>query len=156
MPDSIQGLTTNAGPSTPKATSSVTDSKDLFLKLMVEQMSHQDPMNPTDSDAWLSQMAQFNSVEQLGNLVTSNSQSQAVGLLGKTVTYSVNGFSTSGVVEQVSMDKAGPKLTLGGQVGVLLSSISQVQSIGGTTPPPATTPPATTPSSTTTDPATTT
>ena len=144
MPDSVQGLTTNAGPSTPKATSSVTDNKDLFLKLMVEQMSHQDPMNPTDSDAWLSQMAQFNSVEQLGNLVTSNSQSQAVGLLGKTVTYSVNGTSASGVVEQVAMDKAGPKLTVGGQVGVLLSSISQVQSVNDTTTDPATTDPATT------------
>src|SRR4051795_1544484 len=87
MPASVQGITTNAGPSTPKATSSVTDNKDLFLKLMVEQMSRQDPMNPTDSDQWLAQMAQFNSVEQLGNLVTANSQSQAVGLLGKTVTY---------------------------------------------------------------------
>src|SRR3954465_6767315 len=133
MPDAIQGLTTNAGPSTPKATSSVTDNKDLFLKLMLQQMSHQDPMNPTDSDAWLTQMAQFNSVEQLGNLVSSNSQSQAVGLLGKTVTYSVNGCSASGVVEKVSMDKAGPTLTVGGQVGVLLSSISQVQTAGAAT-----------------------
>src|SRR3954468_13622034 len=145
MPDSVQGLTTIAGPSTPRSpTTSVTDNKDLFLKLMVEQMSHQDPMNPTDSDAWLSQMAQFNSVEQLGNLVTSNSQSQAVGLLGKTVTYAVNGTSASGVVEQVSMDKAGPKLTVGGQVGVLLSSISQVQSVDGTTPDPAPSPATTT------------
>src|SRR3954463_16737554 len=115
MPHSVHGPTTIAGRSTPRApTTSINDSKDLFLKLMVEQMSHQDPMNPTDSDAWLSQMAQFNSVEQLGNLVTSNSQAQAVGLLGKTVTYAVNGTSASGVVEQVSMDKAGPKLTVGG------------------------------------------
>src|SRR4051812_8250176 len=127
MPDSIQGLTTNAGPSTPKATSSVTDNKDLFLKLMVQQMSHQDPMNPTDSDAWLSQMAQFNSVEQLGNLVTSNSQSQAVGLLGKTVTYSDQGATATGTVEKVAMSKSGPTLTIDGQDGVLLTSISQVQ-----------------------------
>jgi flagellar basal-body rod modification protein FlgD len=128
VPDSVQGLTTIAGPSTPKTNSpSLSDSKDLFLRLMVEQMSHQDPMNPTDSDQWLAQMAQFNSVEQLGNLVTSNSQAQAVGLLGKTVTYTEEGASATGTVEKVSMSKAGPTLTVAGQPGVLLTSISQVQ-----------------------------
>jgi flagellar basal-body rod modification protein FlgD len=132
MPDSVQGLTTNAGPSTPKANGvSNTDNKDLFLKLMVEQMSHQDPMNPTDSDQWLAQMAQFNSVEQLGNLVTANSQSQAVGLLGKKVTYTGadddgQSVSVTGTVQKVSMSKAGPTLTVDGQIGVLLTSISEV------------------------------
>src|SRR3954447_18974795 len=129
MADSVQGLTTIAGPSTPKvAGGSMPAHKDLFLKLMVEQMSHQDPMNPTDGDQWLAQMAQFNSVEQLGNLVNSNSQSQAVGLLGKTVTYTDDrGASVSGSVEKVSMAKSGPTLTVDGQNGVLLTSISQVQ-----------------------------
>ena len=134
MPDSVQGLTTIAGPSTPKSTSmSITDDKNLFLKLMVEQMSHQDPMNPSNSDQWLAQMAQFNSVEQLGNLVTANSQSQAVGLLGKTVTYTDSDtpggvpVDVTGTVEKVSMSKGGPTLTVGGQDNVLLTSISQVQ-----------------------------
>ena len=129
MPDSVQGITTIAGPSTPKVNAgSISDDKDMFLKLMVEQMSHQDPMNPTDGDQWLAQMAQFNSVEQLGNLVSSNSQSQAVGLLGKTVTYSdEGGASETGTVEKVSMAKSGPTLTVSGQAGVLLTSISQVQ-----------------------------
>ena|SRR6476620_12537045 len=134
MPDSVQGLTTVAGPSTPKSTSmSIADDKDLFLKLMVEQMSHQDPMNPSNSDQWLAQMAQFNSVEQLGNLVTANSQSQAVGLLGKTVTYTDSAtpggipVDVTGTVEKVSMSKGGPTLTVDGQSNVLLTSISQVQ-----------------------------
>src|SRR3954466_10589631 len=133
MADSVQGLTTIAGPSTPKvAGGSITGDKNLFLKLMVEQMSHQDPMNPTDGDQWLAQMAQFNSVEQLGHLVTANSQSQAVGLLGKTVTYTDAGddggsVNVTGTVEKVSMSKSGPTLTIGGQAGVLLTSISQVQ-----------------------------
>src|SRR3954452_14954010 len=109
MPDSVQGITTNAGPSTPKLKAkSISDDKDMFLKLMVEQMSHQDPMNPTDGDAWLAQMAQFNSVEQLGNLVTGNSQAQAVGLLGKTVTYTDTddlgqNVTATGTVQKVSM-----------------------------------------------------
>ena len=129
MPDSVQGLTTPAGPSTPRLNAgSISDDKDMFLKLMVEQMSHQDPMNPTDGDQWLAQMAQFNSVEQLGNLVTGSSQSQAVGLLGKSVTYSTpDGADHSGTVEKVAMAKSGPTLTVGGQPGILLTSISQVQ-----------------------------
>src|SRR3954453_8067664 len=127
MADSVQGLTTIPGPSTSRATTSKTADKDMFLKLMVEQLRHQDPMNPTDGNEWLAQMAQFNSVEQLGNLVSSNSQSQAVGLLGKTVSYTDHGALVDGVVEKVSMTKDGPKLTIGGQDGVLLPPISQGQ-----------------------------
>src|SRR3954451_11138287 len=127
MADPVQGLTTAAGPSTPRVVGGKTSDKDMFLKLMVEQLRHQDPMNPTDGNEWLAQMAQFNSVEQLRNLVSSNSQSQAVGLLGKTVSYTDHGALVDGVVEKVSMTKDGPKLTIGGQDGVLLTSISQVQ-----------------------------
>jgi len=123
-----QGITTVAGPSTPKLTTDNTNDKDLFLKLMVEQMSHQDPMNPTDSDAWLSQMAQFNSVEQLTNISTSNAQAQAVGLLGKKVSYKDDaGAVQTGTVDKVTLDKDSPKLTIDDQDGVLLTSITDVQ-----------------------------
>src|SRR5947208_836793 len=135
MADPVQGLTTLAGPSTPRATTSKTADKDMFLKLMVEQMSHQDPMNPTDGNEWLAQMAQFNSVEQLGNLVQGNSQSQAVGLLGKTVTYDEQGAPAQGTVEKVSITKDGPTLTVSGQEGVLLTAITDVV---GAAPAPAT------------------
>ena len=33
--------------------------KDDFLKLLVTQLQHQDPSNPTDSSQWMSQLAQF-------------------------------------------------------------------------------------------------
>ena len=124
-----QGITTLAGPSTPKpsATSSTND-KDLFLKLMVEQMSNQDPMNPTSSDQWLAQMAQFNTVEQLTSISSNNDQQQAVGLLGKTVTYNDdNGGTSSGTVDKVTLSKGGPTMTIAGQDGVLLTSITDVQ-----------------------------
>lgn len=124
-----QGITTLAGPSTPKPTAtSSTDDKDLFLKLMVQQMSNQDPMNPTSSDQWLAQMAQFNSVEQLNNISSNNAQQQAVGLLGKKVTYNdTNGGTASGTVSKVTLDKTGPALTVDGQDGVLLTAITDVQ-----------------------------
>jgi flagellar basal-body rod modification protein FlgD len=39
--------------------------KDAFLKLLVEQMKHQDPLAPQDSSQFLAQLAQFNSLDQL-------------------------------------------------------------------------------------------
>lgn len=43
-------------------------SKDMFLKLMIEQLKNQDPMNPTDQKEMMSQLASFNTVEQLISL----------------------------------------------------------------------------------------
>ncbi len=42
--------------------------KDEFLKLLVTQLSYQDPMNPMNSAEFSAQLAQFTSVEQLSNL----------------------------------------------------------------------------------------
>lgn len=42
--------------------------KDDFLKLLVTQMQNQDPINPMDGTKFASQLAQFNSVEQLINV----------------------------------------------------------------------------------------
>jgi flagellar basal-body rod modification protein FlgD len=36
-----------------------------FLKLLVEQLKHQDPLAPQDSTQFVAQLAQFNSLEQL-------------------------------------------------------------------------------------------
>ncbi len=39
--------------------------KDAFLKLLIAQIKHQDPLNPTDSVQFLSQLAQFSELEQM-------------------------------------------------------------------------------------------
>ena len=70
--------------------------KDDFLNLLVAQLQAQDPLNPMDSTGFTAQLAQFSSLEQLQNvndnletLGTSQSiqtNSQAVGFIGKDVT----------------------------------------------------------------------
>jgi len=42
--------------------------KEEFLKLLITQLRHQDPLNPMEGTEFASQLAQFNSVEQLINL----------------------------------------------------------------------------------------
>lgn len=41
------------------------DEKDMFLKLMIEQLRHQDPFSPMDATDMMTQLAQLNSVQQL-------------------------------------------------------------------------------------------
>lgn len=45
--------------------------KDAFLQLLVSQMKNQDPMAPTDNQAFIAQLAQFSSLEQLQSMNTS-------------------------------------------------------------------------------------
>src|SRR3954467_13579422 len=68
--------------------------KDDFLKLFVAQLQHQDPMNPMADGEFMGQMASFSTLEQITNVASANQtmasslgMSQALNLLGKTVTY---------------------------------------------------------------------
>ena len=42
--------------------------KDMFLKLLVAQMGHQDPMNPQDPTQYITQLAQFSTLEQMQSM----------------------------------------------------------------------------------------
>lgn len=74
--------------------------KNAFMLLLVTQFKYQDPLNPMDDKEFVSQMAQFSSLEQLMNLNTSmtsltdatnNEQMiNATSYIGKEVTVSGN------------------------------------------------------------------
>ena len=54
----------NSSASTPSSSSSLA-SETTFLQLLVAQIKNQDPTQPMDSTAFLSQLAQFSQLEQL-------------------------------------------------------------------------------------------
>ena len=62
---------------------------DAFLMLMLEQLKHQDPMNPMDNTEMLAQQAQFTQIQELQKMNeamnTNNTIQQANSLVGKTV-----------------------------------------------------------------------
>src|SRR3954467_10679721 len=90
-------------------TTSSSSDKDMFLKLLVAQMKYQDPMNPTDSSQFLSQSAQFTSLEKMqavsdrtGLLLGAQMAFGASSLVGRSVTYTLDdGTEGSGVVHGV-------------------------------------------------------
>lgn len=68
------GSTTPLGPADPASTQSTQPRKDdglgrdAFLQLLVTQMSHQNPLQPQEDGAFIAQLAQFSSLEQLTNI----------------------------------------------------------------------------------------
>jgi len=57
--------TSNGSDTAPIGTSQVT--KNMFLQLLVAQIKNQDPMSPTDGVQFLTQLAQFQQLEQSMN-----------------------------------------------------------------------------------------
>jgi len=83
--------------------------KDAFLKILITQLSHQDPTQPMQDKDFVAQMAQFSSLEQMNKVAAWNQQlfqvnSMTLGaqMLGKTVSYKDEaGVKQSGEVTSV-------------------------------------------------------
>jgi flagellar basal-body rod modification protein FlgD len=96
--------------------------KDDFLKLLVAQLQHQDPMQPMDNAEYMGQLAQFSTLEQITNFgeemkrVRASTQvDQAVSLIGKEVGYTLaDGTAATGVVESVAIEDGEISLKIGG------------------------------------------
>jgi len=91
-----------------------------FLQLLIAEMKNQDPTNPTDTSQYMSQFAQLSTVEQamqtntkLDSLLSSQSLSQADGLIGKTVSFTDStGATFTSKVASISINSNGSVATL--------------------------------------------
>jgi len=101
-------------------TSSNTVDYNTFLQLLIAEMKNQDPTNPMDTSQYMSQFAQLSSVEQamqtntkLDSLLSSQSLSQADGLIGKNVSFTDStGATFTGKVSSISINSNGSVATL--------------------------------------------
>lgn len=86
--------------------------KDDFLKLLITQLSSQDPTNPVKDQDFIAQMAQFSSLEQMNNISTGIQKMgnrQSFSLVGKLVSGPdfVTGESVAGIAGALFFDGEG-------------------------------------------------
>lgn len=128
--------------------------KDEFLQLLVAQLKHQDPLEPTSSDDFIGTSAQFTVIEKLdelakqgANTAVINALATASSLFGREVVATGPDGPITAVVQRSQL--VGGRVSLVTDKGpITLESITEV----GPAPTPATQPPATpTPSPSTGD-----
>lgn len=101
------------------ATQSSAISQEDFLKILLTQLNYQDPLKPLDNQEFLAQMAQFSSLEQarqlnerVNTLLTIQSSTQSIGLLGKTVDIQTAAGAVTGKVTTLSFKEGQPFMTV--------------------------------------------
>jgi flagellar basal-body rod modification protein FlgD len=108
-----------------------------FLQLLMTELKNQNPMSPSSSDPtqFMTQLAQFTSLEQETNTAQSTSQiassqstNSAVGLIGHSVTYTdpTTGATGTGNVASVQITSSGATLTIGGISGIAPGDVNEV------------------------------
>jgi flagellar basal-body rod modification protein FlgD len=120
------GATTTTDPTT-AASASPTMDKNAFLKLLVAQLSHQDPLKPMEGTEFVTQLAQFSTVEQaiaqstqLSNVsaqLSGIANNDATALVGKQVTIRGKSMAYDGATATTSA------VTLGGPASKVTAEI---------------------------------
>jgi flagellar basal-body rod modification protein FlgD len=59
--------------------------KDDFLKILITQLQHQDPLRPMEDKEFIAQLAQFSTLEQIQNLSRDFTSMKALGLVGRMI-----------------------------------------------------------------------
>lgn len=114
--------------------------QDDFLKILLTQLTYQDPLKPLDNQEFIAQMAQFSALEQsrqlnekMDQLLTAQAANQSFGLIGKRVQFAnTSGQLTDGTVSAVKFTNGQALLSVVGDgqtaavEGIRLSSLTAV------------------------------
>ncbi|WP_291198130.1 flagellar hook capping FlgD N-terminal domain-containing protein [Hyphomonas sp.] len=90
-----------------------------LLRIVLTQLTYQDPLKPIENFEFVSQLAQFSQIQQtqtmsdrLLGLLQAGSTTQATSLLGKRVEIPSGPVTLTGKVVSVSFQNGEPRLTL--------------------------------------------
>ena len=90
---SLNSTSSSAATTSAASTTDALGNEQVFLQLLVAQIRNQDPLNPTDSTTFMTQLAQFSDLEQLININQSVGQIDAA--IGGTTNPLQNSTSTA-------------------------------------------------------------
>ncbi len=134
--EGVNGITGGAsgGAVTSSASTQATDafglSFDQLLKIVLTQLTYQDPLKPMDNFQFVSQLAQFSQIQQsqemiqsLATLVQAQASNQAAALLGKVVDVGAGAGTLSGEVTAISFASGSPTITIETSDGRTVSSL---------------------------------
>lgn len=101
-----------------------------FMKLLAAQMANQDVTNPTDNNQFISQMAQFASLQAIQGLSQLSTEQYGASYVGKKVivaSYDTNGklVQDTGIVDCVDFSSGAPCISVNCKF-YYLSSVMQV------------------------------
>lgn len=94
--------------------------KNAFFKILAAELSNQDPTKSQDTSAYIAQLAQFTTLEQMSSLNSTMTLSAAQNLTGKFVAVDVvdsNGVAKCGIVRAVYKHKGDVFVTVEGVDG---------------------------------------
>ena len=137
-----QPTTTTSTTSTTAMTTATNDTlgKDAFLKLLIAELSNQDPLNPMEDREFVSQMATFSSLEQMQNMnktlesMAEANKFSAVQYIGKAVAFTkgegAEATQVAAVVQHVWFDQNGKTVLDTTEGEVALEDVEGVSEIG--------------------------
>ncbi len=121
-------------------TTGLKNNSNMFLTLMLKQLEHQDPTEPTDNTQWLSQLAQYSSLEQMtqmnnglencakyisamyDDMMLNSEINQTLSMIGKDVTLQIpnetdpkNPTTITGNVTEASFEDGTGKIKVNGE-----------------------------------------
>ena len=101
-----------------------------FLRILLTQLSYQDPLKPMDNQQFMAQMAQFTALEQtqrlneqVGRLLLNQAALQSVGLIGRSVEVAEGQGTVAGVVASLSLHGDSPLVTVTTANGATLADL---------------------------------
>jgi flagellar basal-body rod modification protein FlgD len=125
---------------TQERTTGLKNDSNMFLTLMLKQLECQDPTEPTDNTQWLSQLAQYSSLEQMSqmnsgledcakyinamydDMMINSEINQTLSMIGKDVTLSIPNEKdpehptvVSGNVTEASFESGSGQIKVNGQ-----------------------------------------